>query len=627
MDRINTDVSVPSHRTGKVALVAVIVLIAVAGTLAFLNHSTTPPAAAVAQDASPDSTRPAAAKTPSDEASSTLTRPVETSLVNEPDAEAPIVQAASQTQVPAVDRAGAPAEDSPSSDEFQLAQNSPASGLQTTGVEKQASSKSAVVPIVKDWPKPAFVLALTGQMHGYIEPCGCSPRQSGGLARRSDLFRQLREDKKWPVLAMETGGALNYERVTRHQSVLKFNMILDALNGMGYRGLGIGTEELQLTPIKLFSVYSERNVQEGFDLPFIAANVVLLGSTDLGTPQPYRVLKIGGKKVAVTSIFGNEYKKEVSLISKDELTITDPAEALPPVIAAMKKENPDAMVLMSYDSAETSRATTKKFPEFNVVVSAGGADDPGDEYEMVGDTLFFVSGMKGKHVNLIGFFPGDKTPIRFERVELDQDRFKRDPAIRKLMQEYQDRLKEEWLTPTSEVRAFTFPHESGHQFMGAKVCKECHASAYEVWEGSNHFNATASLLDGRPEEKGEWIDRTYDPECLCCHATGWDASGAIPYTDGFIDEKTTPHLLGNQCENCHGPGSEHVKLEKELKTKGGAPSATVTASRKAVHVSKANAEKKVCLKCHDFDNSPKFDFEKYWPDIAHPTPESEKSGK
>lgn len=621
MDRTNTDVSHFSHRTGKVALVAVIVLIAVAGTLAFLNHATTPPSVAVAQVdtlKSPGATE----ETPADQASPRATPQAETSP-----AEAPVVELASAVTSIGESRAEASPATSPAPDEILLAQNSPASPLQSTGVEKNASGKSSVQPIVKDWPQPAFVLAMTGQMHGYIEPCGCSPRQSGGLARRSDLFRQLREDKKWPVLAMETGGALNYERVTRHQSVLKFNMILDALNGMGYRGLGLGTEELQLTPIKLFSVYSERNVQEGFDLPFIAANVVLLGSTDLGTPLPYRVLKIGGKKVAVTSIFGNEFKKEVSLISKDELTLTDPAVALPPVIAAMKKENPDAMVLMSYDSAETSRATAKSFPEFNVVVSAGGADDPGDEYEMIGNTLFFVSGMKGKHVNLIGFYPGEKTPMRFERVELDQDRFKRDPAIRKLMQEYQDRLKEEWLTPSTEVRAFTFPHESGHQFVGAKVCAECHASAYEVWEGTNHANATASLLDGRPEEKGEWIDRTYDPECLCCHATGWDASGAIPYTDGFIDEKTTPHLLGNQCENCHGPGSEHVKLEKEFKTKGGAPSAAVTASRKAVHVSKANAEKKVCLKCHDFDNSPKFDFEKYWPDIAHPTPESEKSGK
>ncbi len=39
--------------------------------------------------------------------------------------------------------------------------------------------------MVNEWDPPAFVLAITGQMHGYIEPCGCSPKQSGAwLAAR-----------------------------------------------------------------------------------------------------------------------------------------------------------------------------------------------------------------------------------------------------------------------------------------------------------------------------------------------------------------------------------------------------------------------------------------------------------
>ena len=480
-------------------------------------------------------------------------------------------------------------------------------------------------PIVKDWPQPAFVLAITGQQHGYIEPCGCSPRQSGGLARRADLFRQLREEKKWPVLGLETGGTLEGSRVTRRQSLLKFNMNLEALNNMGYRVLGLGTEELKLGANKLFEIYSERNVQEGFDLPFVAANVVLHGSPELGTPLTYRLLKVGGKKVAVTSVFGNEFKSEFSLINEDEIKIIDPAVALPKVLAAMKAEKPDVLVVLSYDNVEASQALAKKFPELDVVVSAAGPDDPGDDYEMIGKTLFFVSGMKGKHVNVVGFYPGEKVGVRFERIELDQDRFGRDPQMRVLMTKYQEQLKEEWLDPSSETRTRAPDHPSENQFMGAKSCAQCHVSAYEVWEGSNHAHATASLLDGRPEEKGTWIDRTYDPECLSCHATGWDAKEALPYRDGFIDALTTPHLAGNQCENCHGPGSQHVKLEADWKKSGGVLSEALTASRRAVRVTQAQAEKKVCLNCHDFDNSPKFDFKTYWPQIEHPTPDAEKA--
>ena len=497
----------------------------------------------------------------------------------------------------------------------------------TTPLVKSSQTKAAPVPIVKDWPQPAFVLAITGQQHGYIEPCGCSPKQSGGLARRADLLRQLREDKKWPVLALETGGTLDESRVTRRQSLLKFNMIQDALNGMGYRALGLGTEELKLGATKLFEIYSERNVQKEFDLPFMAANVVLYGSATLGTPVAYRVLKIGGKKVAVTSVFGNEFKKEFAQISKDELDITDPVAALTRVLAQMKAETPDVLVVLSYDSVEASRALVTQFPELDVVVSADGVDDPGNDSETIGQTLFIVSGMKGKHVNLIGFYPGEKVAVRFERVELDQDRFKRAPAMRELMVKYQELLKEEWLDPSSETRQRAVVHPSGHKFMGAKSCAGCHASAYEVWEGSNHANATASLLAGRPEEKGEWIDRTYDPECLYCHATGWDEKDVSPYIDGFIEATTTPHLLGNQCENCHGPGSEHVKLETDWKKAGGPLSEALTASRLAVRLTKAQAEKQACLKCHDFDNSPKFDFKTYWPQIEHPTPVAEKPAK
>ena len=40
--------------------------------------------------------------------------------------------------------------------------------------------------------KPAAVLVISGEQHGYMEPCGCSEEQEGGLIRRYDLI----EDRK-----------------------------------------------------------------------------------------------------------------------------------------------------------------------------------------------------------------------------------------------------------------------------------------------------------------------------------------------------------------------------------------------------------------------------------------------
>ena len=43
----------------------------------------------------------------------------------------------------------------------------------------------------RKWAKPQVALIVSGQMHGYIDPCGCSSPQNGGLTRKNgDWFRQ-----------------------------------------------------------------------------------------------------------------------------------------------------------------------------------------------------------------------------------------------------------------------------------------------------------------------------------------------------------------------------------------------------------------------------------------------------
>src|SRR5690606_88934 len=101
----------------------------------------------------------------------------------------------------------------------------------------------------RDWPTPAAVLILSGEQHGYLEPCGCSEKQSGGMARRSDLLKQI-ADKGWPVTGLDLGGTVKRSRL---QSRLKFSAITDALRMLDYKGVGLGPEELRLRPDFLLS--------------------------------------------------------------------------------------------------------------------------------------------------------------------------------------------------------------------------------------------------------------------------------------------------------------------------------------------------------------------------------------
>jgi mono/diheme cytochrome c family protein len=181
-----------------------------------------------------------------------------------------------------------------------------------------------------------------------------------------------------------------------------------------------------------------------------------------------------------------------------------------------------------------------------------------------------------------------------------------------LMKEYQSQLQAAW----PELTAQSIADPAGGKFVGAQACKECHSYAYSVWSKTKHAHAYDSLLKGRPGQEATWISRVYDPECLCCHNTGWDPQRALRYESGFIDMQQTPVLAGQQCENCHGPGSRHIDLEKAWK-RGAAVTAEQQQGRDAMKLTLTRAKSDVCGRCHDLDNSPHFDFDKYWPKVNH----------
>jgi formate-dependent nitrite reductase cytochrome c552 subunit len=94
--------------------------------------------------------------------------------------------------------------------------------------------------------------------------------------------------------------------------------------------------------------------------------------------------------------------------------------------------------------------------------------------------------------------------------------------------------------------------------------------------------------------------------------TGWHPQGGFPYEGGYLGAGTTPDLGSVGCESCHGPGGAHVAAEtgtnQNLKQK----------LQNVMALGRDEAKARVCTSCHDVNNSPDFDYEAYWPDVAHP---------
>lgn len=474
---------------------------------------------------------------------------------------------------------------------------------------------------LKDWDRPAVALVLSGEMHGYIEPCGCTAGQIGGLARRATLVRALREERGWKTIGLDLGGTMQAERLGRKQTRMKFEFARDALNLCGFGSLAIGYEEALPRQDELLEVSVRDQSQEDFDLRFLSANVrPYPDNPELEISQTYRLYEVppaqpGGKptRVAVTAILGESASQG---IAPDQFfRITPPAQALQQLLPQLQRESPDLLVLLSHAKAEESEALARQFPAFQIVVSMGGPEDGQLKPKSVGKTWLIQAGQKGKHVAVVGYYPGRPEPLRYELVKLDGERFVNAPELDDMMQTYQDRLRDE--RPDLEDNANAPAHPSGRTFVGAAACKDCHEGSYNKWITTGHARAYEGLTTGRSNYEGRWIDRKWDAECIACHAVGWEPQQALRWKSGFVDEMTTPHLLGNQCENCHGPGSRHVELENG----GEGTEEQRLAAVEEMRVSLETAKTKLCRQCHDGDNDPHFGvdvpFEVYWEKIEH----------
>ncbi len=91
------------------------------------------------------------------------------------------------------------------------------------------------------------------------------------------------------------------------------------------------------------------------------------------------------------------------------------------------------------------------------------------------------------------------------------------------------------------------PVEKGKaSYIGVEECTTCHDDARKVWDKTPHANAYGTLAKQFKE---------YNLDCVSCHVTGYGQPGGSTVTH-------VEKLVNVGCEECHGPGSLHVKDTK-----------------------------------------------------------------
>ena len=452
------------------------------------------------------------------------------------------------------------------------------------------------------WPKPELALVFTGFQDGYIEPCGCAGmlEMKGGLSRRMSFLESLRQ-MEWPIVAIDGGDLCN--NTVGKQNELKFNHTVDAFKLMKYDVVGLGKNDFRFPAADLLPITV--NIPEVGNM-FTSVNVGLF-HFDSSYLAPYKVVEQNGIRVGIVSIVTNGLLAE---IAKNDLATADPVEKIKEILPELENEKCKYMVLISHgkpgQALKETQEILKAFPKnFSiVVVSDPPAEPPRSVPKFIDDRYYIEVGEKGKFAVVLGIFDDEETPTRYQSVALDS-RYTNAPLIVEMMKNYQDLLKE--LKMPALVKSFKHPKaDAMGNFVGSEKCKSCHDISYDVWESSGHANAWKTLLETAVPP------RDHDPECVACHAVGWNATDIYPYIGGFNTDEPAKmrHLTAVGCESCHGPGEKHISAEM------GSNKTLQAELRQAIRLPLENAQKN-CVTCHDGDNSPHFNFETYWPKIKH----------
>ncbi|MBI3412258.1 MAG: hypothetical protein HY040_28335 [Planctomycetes bacterium] len=513
-------------------------------------------------------------------------------------------------------------------------------------------------PYFRNWDKPDLAIVVTGEMHGYTQPCGCSSPQYGGLIRRYNFLKSLKE-KGWPLVSVDLG---DIAAESGPQAMLKYELSMKALDFMGYSAIGLGRRELMMPLKDALAHYSLNNPKP---VP-LAATLANAHKEQKGNifyqmnARPFEIVDAAGFKVGIVGAIGQNVAEEVGKTLppqvKADMQFLDNPKVIPEALEGFSKAGVDISILLYQGLELEPRDPIKNVPMQQRRVNSEAfrcaqflhqaraknpnmapvhllvclSDDPEPPGMFTVDAAFpntriVTIGQKGKFVGVVGIwktkkgleFKYDIRPIGPEFEPKDGDN---NPVL-KLKEAYALTLKNEnYLAKFPRGPHPTQIQRGQGRYEGSDRCAGCHDHASKVWDKSAHAHAFKTLETAKLPSL-----RQYDGECVVCHTVGFK------HNTGYYDppnpkqlEKHNLKLRNVGCENCHGPCSEHANNPQNQAMypiiNPFRPRANETPAQKVKRFSDIDA---FCQKCHDIENDVHWGqvpFAKKWELIAHPTP-------
>jgi len=470
-----------------------------------------------------------------------------------------------------------------------------------------------------DLPARYATIALTGELRGELQPCGCPTVPYGGFGRRQAYLTELSREGR-PIFQLDTGDAL-LKGVSSDRSYVneRSSAILDLMRIVGVDVMVPGPSDFAAVGLDRlgsslgFNVVSATWVDGDGELVFpgsvvltregVSIGVVGLSaavSSDIeGAPNWVDpVIAVRGELerlptvdvVVAVSNLGSEdnvrISEEVSGIGlilsgiggggEGELTV--PVVETP----ARGRYLSTVKLRLASDSGEPVRVDSTSYPpvaDFDsweearrrVLGLSVGIDVPPEAVARSAETL------SQRELLLEGSGVGLNLALVEDRplgTVFDTDEDTSQAQIRVAS----------FLTSVSEIAQAAVTEVSDGQelnavgeFQTSAGCVACHSNQFARWTFTEHKSSTIHLTAAGEQD---------NPECLGCHTTGYGQTGGFAEPNQF----NLSRFGGIQCEVCHGALSNHPD--------SGSPTP-------------ATPNEETCLACHDEANSPDFDYDSY----------------
>lgn len=487
--------------------------------------------------------------------------------------------------------------------------------LLTVAVLLVLSCNRDVRPEPPAGPATEATLFFTSELEGYLGPCGCSESMRGGIDRAAFVVSEARKSGK-PTLLIDTGNSLFGTPTIAAEAVgqqeRKAKTLAQVMMSMGLAAKVNGPLDDARGPefrASLALPALPSDTMKSFELA--GHQVVLISSAKGDTLFTLAAQARAAKASVIVGLFEGPVDEALRFSQREGLELdlllaTRGRDAIStesnrlvmtrvPVVQLQSKGRSllrvdlflrrGGNVQWLKSPSETQREVEALGQRIELLRAQVNDPSLGDELKAL---------KKAKLEEVIArreALASEQVPVpttgsaASARIVPLETSFEKLPAATELLKAYDRDVGEANLAWAKEHGVECEAPEPGKpSYVGTELCRACHPAAFDAWKQTKHAKAHDVLVS---EGKNNHLD------CVACHLTGWKERGGVCRLDQ-VEGRTQ---VG--CESCHGPGSSHLSLP--MKTTIFMPKDATT-----------------CVTCHDRENSPHFDLEKYLPKLIAP---------